>query len=58
MVNQSDEKSLDIGVSLTGLLSMHCMYCNLDTIKISFPGTKQHFRFSKTVRILVLRPLL
>ena len=26
--------------------------------KLSFPGTKPHFRFSRTMRILVLRPLL
>ena len=25
---------LDIGVSLTGLLPMHCVYQNFDTIKI------------------------
>ena len=26
--------------------------------KLSFPGTKPHFRFSRIVHILVLRPLL
>ena len=30
-----DEIPLDIGFSLTGLLPMHCVYCNFDTIKIA-----------------------
>ena len=34
MVYHSDEIPLDNGFSLTGLLSMHCMYWNFDTIKI------------------------
>ena len=59
MTYHSDEIPLDIGYSLTGM-SMHCVYWNFDTIKIDlkFPGTEPHFRFSRTVRILVLRPLL
>ena len=34
MVYHSDEKPLDIGFSLTGLLPLHCVYWNCDTIKI------------------------
>ena len=34
MVYHSDEILLDIGFSLTGLLPMHCVYWNFDTIKI------------------------
>ena len=34
MVYHSDEIHLDIGFSLIGLLPMHCMYGNFDTIKI------------------------
>ena len=34
MVYHSDEITLDIGFSLNGLLPMHCMYWNCDTIKI------------------------
>ena len=34
MVYHSDEIPLDIGLSLTGLLPMHCIYRNFDTIKI------------------------
>ena len=58
MVYHSDEKPLDIGFSFTG----HCLctVCieTLTQSKLSFPGTNPHFRFSRTVRILVLRPLL
>ena len=58
MVYNSDEILLDIGFSLTGLLTMHCVYRNFDTIKIVLSGTKAHFQLSRTVCILVLRPLL
>ena len=34
MAYHSDEILLDIGYSLTGLLPMHCVYWNFDTIKI------------------------
>ena len=34
MVYHSDEIPLDIGFSLTGLLPMHCVYWNCDTIKM------------------------
>ena len=34
MVYHPDEIPLDIGFSLTGLLPMHCVYGNCDTIKI------------------------
>ena len=34
MVYHSDEIPLEIGFSLTGLLPMHCVYWNCDTIKI------------------------
>ena len=49
MVYQSDEIPLDIGFSLAGLLPMHCVYWNFDTIKIilswykaTFPIFKNH----------------
>ena len=55
MVYNSDEKLLDIGFSLTGLLPMHCVYWNFDTIKIalswykvSFPIFKNRAHFSAT----------
>ena len=55
MVYQSDEIPLDIGFSLTGLLPMHCVYLNFDTIKIvlswykaTFPIFKKRAYFSVT----------
>ena len=55
MVYHSDEIPLDIGFSFTGLLSMHCVYLNLDTIKIvlswyefTFPIFKNGAYFSVT----------
>ena len=55
MVYHSDEKILDIGFSLTGLLPMHCVYRNCDTIKIflswykaTFPIFKNRAHFSVT----------
>ena len=58
MVYRSDEIPLDIGFSLAGLLPMHCVFETSIQSKLSFPGTKTHFRFSRTVRILVLRTVL
>ena len=43
MVYDSDKILLNIAFSSTGLLPMHCVYWNFDTIKISFPKTKPHF---------------
>ena len=59
MVYHSDEIPLDIGFSLTGMLP-RCTVCIETSIqsKLSFPGTKPHFGFSRTMHILVLRPLL
>ena len=55
MVYHSDEKPLDIGYSLIGLLPMHFVYWNFDTIKIvlswhkaTFPIFKNHAYFSVT----------
>ena len=55
MVFHSDEKPLDIGFSLTGLLPIHCMYWNIDTIKViiswyiaTIPIFKRHEDFSVT----------
>ena len=55
MVYHSDEILLDIGFSLTGLLPMHCVYRNFDTIKIvlswykaTFPIFKNRAHFSVT----------
>ena len=47
MVYHSDEIHLDIGFSLTGLLSMHCVYCNFDTIKIVLSWHKATFPIFK-----------
>ena len=47
MVYHSDEKPPDIGYSLTGLLPMHCMYCNLDTINIVLSWYKATFLIFK-----------
>ena len=55
MVHHSDEIPLDIGFSLTGLLPMHCVYRNFNTIKIvltwykaTFPIFKNRAYFSVT----------
>ena len=43
----SDEIPLDIGFSLTGLLPIHCVYWNFDTIKIVNSWYKATFPISK-----------
>ena len=43
MVYHSDEIPLGIGFSLTGLLPMHCVYCNFDTNKIVLSWSKATF---------------
>ena len=43
MVYHSDEILQDIGFSLTGLLPMHCVYWNFDTIKIVLSWYKATF---------------
>ena len=60
MVYRSDETPLDIGFSLTGMLPKVCTLCIETSIqsKLSFPGIKPHFQFSRAMRILVLRSLL
>ena len=52
MVYHSDEPSLDIGSSLTGLLPIHCVYRNFDVIKIFLSWYKATFPIFKTVCIL------
>ena len=47
MVHQSDEIPLDIGFSLAGLLPMHCVYWNFDTIKIILSWYKATFQIFK-----------
>ena len=47
MVYQSDEIPLDIGFSLAGLLPMHCIYWNFDTIKIILSSYKATFPIFK-----------
>ena len=47
MVYHSDEILLEIGFSLTGLLPMHCVYCNFDTIKIVLSWYKATFSIFK-----------
>ena len=47
MEYHSDEILLDIGFSLTGLLLMHCVYWNFDTIKIVLSLYKATFPIFK-----------
>ena len=47
MVYHSDEIPLDIGFSFTGLLPMHCVYWNLDTINIVLSWYKSTFPIFK-----------
>ena len=47
MVYHLDEIPLDIGFSLTGLLPMHCVHWNCDTIKIVFFWYKAIFLIFK-----------
>ena len=47
MENQSDEIPLDIGFSLAGLLPMHCVYWNFDTIKVIISWYKATFPIFK-----------
>ena len=47
MVYHSDEIFLDIGFSLTSLLSIDCMYWNFDTIKIVLSLYKTTFLIFK-----------
>ena len=47
MVYHSDEIPLDIGFSSAGLLPMHCVYSNFDTIKIVFSWYKATFPIFK-----------
>ena len=47
MVNNSNEIPLDIGFSLAGLLPMHCVYWNFDTIKIVLSWYKATFQIFK-----------
>ena len=47
MVYHSDELPLDIGFSFTGLLPMHCVYWNFDTIKIVLSWYKTVFPIFK-----------
>ena len=58
MVCHSDEKPLDIGIRLYCLLPMQFLLETVIETKLSFPGSKPHFRLSRTVCVLVLRPLL
>ena len=47
MIYHSDEILQDIGYSLTGLLPMHCVYLNFDTIEIVFSWYKATFQIFK-----------
>ena len=47
MVYLLDEIPLDIGFSFTGLLRIHCVYWNFDTIKIVFSWYKFTFPMFK-----------
>ena len=47
MVYHSVEIPLDIGFSLAGLLSMHCVNWNFDTIKIALSWYKATFPIFK-----------
>ena len=47
MIYHSDEIPQDIGYSLTGLLPMHSVYLNFDTIEIVFSWYKATFQIFK-----------
>ena len=47
MVYHSDKIPLDIGFSLAGLLPMHCVYWNFETIKIVLSWYKTTFLIFK-----------
>ena len=49
MVYHSDEILLDIGFSLTGLLPMHCVFINFDTIKNVLSWYKATFPIFKNL---------
>ena len=47
MVYHSDEIPIYVGYSLTGLLPMHCVYWNFDTIKVDLSWYKAKFPIFK-----------
>ena len=47
MVYHSDEIPINIGFSLTGLLPIHCVYLNFNTIKIVLSWYKATFSIFK-----------
>ena len=57
MVYHSDEIPPDIGVSLIGLLPMHCMYWNFDTIKIVLSWYKAIFPIFKNRAYFNVTPI-
>ena len=57
MVYHSDEIHLDIGLSLTGLLHMHCVYCNFDTIKVVLSWCKAAFPIFKNRAYFSVTPI-
>ena len=52
MTYHSDEIPLDIGYSLAGLLPMHCVYLNFDTIKIDVSWINATFPIFKNCMYL------
>ena len=57
MVYYSDEIPLDIGFSLAGLLPMHCVYSNFDTIKIVLSWYKAKFPIFKNRAYFSVTPI-
>ena len=57
MVYHSDKIPLDIGFSLTGLLPMHCVYRNFDTIKTVLFWYKAIFLIFKNRAYLSVTPI-
>ena len=56
MLYHSDEIPLDIGFSFTGLLPMHCVYRNFDTIKIVLSWYKSTFPIFKNSAYFSVSP--
>ena len=57
MVYHLDEIPLENGFSLTGLLPMHCVYWNFDTIKIVLSWYKATFPIFKSSAYLSVTPM-
>ena len=57
MVYHSDEIPLDIGFSLTGLLPIHCLHWNFDTINIVLSWYKATILIFKNCAYFSVTPI-